>query len=266
MNRTRIAILAVALTLGLFNIAHGDVTPPHVEKFYLPIIWNSLTVPIYSFVVTDDEGVTGYMVKESLSNPSASDLGWQDSAPSSYTFSSDGLKPLYAWAKDASGNVSRVVADQVDIILSTTPPAPSPPSPQNDLSLWPGKWFKLRMKFDSTPPETAYLRITTWDPTQGLLEAEIHQLDSSSGQWISDPFPLHFMKGTAEDFLSWSEVSDGNSTSGFVARIRDKDGTLQHSTFKTVGGYSSEMPPGSTLGGVSITGRLIPASETPYLY
>ena len=219
-------------------------------------------MPIYSFVATDDVGVTGYMVKESSSRPSASDPGWQNSPPSTYTFGSDGLKTLYAWVKDASGNVSMTVDDRVSITFQGAPPAPSPPPPGNDLSMWLGQWFKLRIMFDGSSPETAYLRITTWDSTQGLLGSEIYQFDSSSNKWVSDALPLHFMNGTPEDFLCWSEV-DGDSTSGLVARIHDTNGTLKYSTFRTVGGYSSALPPGSTTGGVSITGRLIPVSEAP---
>jgi hypothetical protein len=263
MNRIRTTLLAIALTTSLFSIAHGDIVPPHISSFHLPITWRSLTVPVYSIVATDDVGVTGYMVKESPSHPSASDPGWRDSAPSTYTFTSDGLKTLYAWVKDAAGNVSTMVGDRVSITVSVAQPAPPPPSPENDLSIWLGQWFKLRMKFDGAPPETAYVKMMTWDSTQGLLEGEIYQFDSSTGKWVSDPFPLHFMRGTAADFLSWSEVSAGDSTSGFVARIRVKGRTLTDSTFKTVGGYSSEMPPGSPAGGVSITGRLIPISEAP---
>ncbi|PJA86972.1 MAG: hypothetical protein CO141_01880 [Candidatus Moranbacteria bacterium CG_4_9_14_3_um_filter_42_9] len=51
-------------------------------------------------------GVTGYILTEAASQPAAGAAGWTSSAPASYTFSSAGTKTLYAWAKDAAGNVS----------------------------------------------------------------------------------------------------------------------------------------------------------------
>jgi hypothetical protein len=45
-------------------------------------------------------------VTESGTAPVASNPGWTVSAPGSYTFASYGSKTLYAWAKDAAGNVS----------------------------------------------------------------------------------------------------------------------------------------------------------------
>ena len=44
-------------------------------------------------------------------------------APNSYTFASDGLQTLYAWAKDSLDIVSVAVSDAVNILIVTnTPP------------------------------------------------------------------------------------------------------------------------------------------------
>ena len=70
---------------------------------------------ITTFTASDNVGVTGYMVNESSTKPLASATGWSGSAPTSYAFSSAGSKTLYAWAKDAAGNVSASRSDSVTI-------------------------------------------------------------------------------------------------------------------------------------------------------
>jgi hypothetical protein len=80
-----------------------DTTPPVVA---LTIVYpqSDLTVNL-GFNATDNVGVTGYMLSESASKPLASDTGWSSSAPASYPFTVSGAKTLYAYAKDAAGNV-----------------------------------------------------------------------------------------------------------------------------------------------------------------
>ncbi len=97
----------------------ADTTPPTVTAFTIPSSSSSLTVPITSFTASDNVGVTGYMVTESSSPPSASATGWSISAPTSYTFSTAGTKTLYAWAKDAAGNVSTSRSATVTITLTS---------------------------------------------------------------------------------------------------------------------------------------------------
>lgn len=92
-----------------------DTTPPVVTSFSVPSTSNSLTVPITALTATDNVGVTGYAVSESSSVPVS---GWSASVPSSYTFSSAGTKTLYAWARDAAGNVSAPKSAQVTITLN----------------------------------------------------------------------------------------------------------------------------------------------------
>jgi hypothetical protein len=101
----------------------ADTTRPTVT-FALPATASTLTVTFTQFTATDDVGVTGYMVKTSSTNPSATSTGWSATAPTSYTFTSAGSKTLYAWAKDAAGNVSARKSSVVTITLSadTTPP------------------------------------------------------------------------------------------------------------------------------------------------
>jgi hypothetical protein len=51
-------------------------------------------------------GISKYLVNESASTPSKTDAGWSATPQTSYTFGSTGSKTLYAWVKDASGNIS----------------------------------------------------------------------------------------------------------------------------------------------------------------
>ncbi|NTV51124.1 MAG: hypothetical protein HGA20_15955, partial [Geobacteraceae bacterium] len=74
--------------------------------------------------------VTGYLITESATPPAASAAGWSAVAPTSFTFSSEGTKTAYAWAKDAAGNVSTGRTASVTITLpDLTAPIVSIPSP-----------------------------------------------------------------------------------------------------------------------------------------
>lgn len=97
-----------------------DTTAPSVSAFTIPSTSSSLTVSISSFAASDNVGVTGYLVNESSTKPAASATGWTATPPASYTFASAGAKTLYAWAKDAAGNVSASRSASVTITVATT--------------------------------------------------------------------------------------------------------------------------------------------------
>jgi hypothetical protein len=107
-----------------------DTTRPTVTGFSVPATATTLTVPISTFAATDNIGVTGCLVNESSSTPSATASGWSATPPTSYTFASAGSKTLYAWAKDAAGNVSASKTASVTVTLpDTTPPTVAITSP-----------------------------------------------------------------------------------------------------------------------------------------
>jgi hypothetical protein len=100
-----------------------------ITVFDVPAIIYSLRVPITGLEATDDVGVTGYMVKKNPLKPSAADAGWRSSPPASVTIPDAGAKTLYAWAKDAAGNISDMAAMTVVAKLSMNPaPIPVPAS------------------------------------------------------------------------------------------------------------------------------------------
>jgi hypothetical protein len=92
-----------------------DVTKPIVTAFTIPATSASLVVPVTSFTATDNKAVTGFKLTETSAAPLAGDAGWTAVAPTSYTFTTEGSKTLYAWAKDEAGNVSESVSAQVVI-------------------------------------------------------------------------------------------------------------------------------------------------------
>ena len=108
-------------TIAVVNVAPGggtsnaqvftvftpiDVTAPTVTAFAIATSSTSLTVSVPTFTATDNVGVTGYILAEASTTPSLGDTGWSATAPSNYIFSTQGDKTLYAWAKDAAGNIS----------------------------------------------------------------------------------------------------------------------------------------------------------------
>jgi hypothetical protein len=98
----------------------SDTTPPVVIAFSVPDTSTSLTVPINTLAATDNVGVTGYLVDESATKPYATAGGWTATAPVSYTFTTAGNRTIYAWAKDAAGNVSASMSVSVAVTLPDT--------------------------------------------------------------------------------------------------------------------------------------------------
>ena len=86
-------------------VAAADTTVPVVGTFTIPATSGSLTVTV-SVSASDNTAVTGYLLTESATAPAANAAGWSATAPAGYTFATAGSKVLYAWAKDAAGNVS----------------------------------------------------------------------------------------------------------------------------------------------------------------
>ena len=122
----RVSVLPLTITLS-------DAIPPTVTAFTVPSTATTLTVTITSFTATDNVGVTGYLVTESSTAPSAGAGGWSANTLRLLTPSQQpATKTLYAWAKDAVGNVSASVSASVTITLSdTTPPVVNSTAPSN---------------------------------------------------------------------------------------------------------------------------------------
>ena len=114
--------ISVAVS-GAVTVTLADTTPPTVSAFLMPASASSLTVAVTSLSASDGNAVTGYLLSESASAPAPGAAGWNSTPPVSYTFSAAGSVTLYAYAKDAAGNVSAGLAASTVITLAdTTPP------------------------------------------------------------------------------------------------------------------------------------------------
>ena len=99
------------------NIPSSDIIPPVVTAFEIPATSDSLTIPITTFTATDNVAVTKYKITESTTPPLPGDLWWNAPPPATFTVAKTGNVTLYAWAKDAAGNVSNSLSDSVNISL-----------------------------------------------------------------------------------------------------------------------------------------------------
>lgn len=112
---------SLSYAVSAASLPTTDSTPPTISSFTLPSTSTSLMIPIASFTATDNVGVTGYLVTENTGTPPLEASTWRSTPISSYTFSSAGSKTLYAWAKDAAGNISTEVKATTTISLSSNP-------------------------------------------------------------------------------------------------------------------------------------------------
>jgi len=271
----------------------ADTTKPTVSAFTIPATSTTLAVSITSFTATDNVGVTGYMATESATAPLASAAGWTAARPASYTCATAGAKTLYAWAKDAAGNVSVSRSASVTITVSTPPPNPGT-SP--DMTNWVGKWFKVVEKDtgyyarNSTlaidrSSVVAYLKIWDWDSSQKIFHVDRYEYDTARSQWFSEPMDLNYISGSQQAFLCRYQVTDNATQNmmGFTVLIRQGGvpqvgvpGVLgfpqagaRRGSLRTLGGYyiaSGEDTAGSSVnyvGGLSIRGTEVPISKVP---
>lgn len=101
----------------------SDNVAPVMTAFAIPYASDSRTVVFTTApAATDNVAVTGYLVNESASAPDPDGEGWSETAPTQYVFTTDGAKTLYAWAKDAAGNVSTSRSDTVIVDTGATAP------------------------------------------------------------------------------------------------------------------------------------------------
>ena len=108
-----------SVNVSLTVASAADTTAPVVGTFTIPATATALNVPVSAFTATDNVGVTGYMITTSATAPAASATGWTASAPASVTAVA-GSNTFYAWAKDATGNVSASRSATVVVTLPDT--------------------------------------------------------------------------------------------------------------------------------------------------
>jgi trimeric autotransporter adhesin len=100
---------------GNYLFARCDKTC--VTAFSIPSTSTSLLVSVTSFTASDNKAVTGLSAHRIINSAAGRKFRVDCSAPTSYSFATEGTKTLYAWAKDAAGNVSASMSGQVTISL-----------------------------------------------------------------------------------------------------------------------------------------------------
>ncbi|RME88047.1 MAG: hypothetical protein D6767_10855 [Candidatus Hydrogenedentota bacterium] len=85
----------------------GTSAPATLAKPQVTLTSKSITTRNQvTFTITATSDVTGYYISESAISLNGNEVGWQSSAPSSYTLSSYGSYTLYFYVKNAEGTIS----------------------------------------------------------------------------------------------------------------------------------------------------------------
>jgi len=177
-----------------------DTTPPTVTSFSIPSTSTSLTIPITSFTATDNVGVSSYLVTDTSATPSATASGWNASAPTSYAFTSAGTKTLYAWAKDAAGNISASRSASVTVTL----PSDNVPPDITSFSM-PSTSSSLTVRI------TAFTATDNVGVTSYLIKARPATPSVSSAKWrATAPKRRKFSTGGIKTLYAWAKDAAGN--------------------------------------------------------
>jgi hypothetical protein len=119
--------LLLGVVFVLVSVARADT--PSIVSFILPETSESLTVPIIAFTASNVSGIAGFYLSEGSFPPAFDDPAWMPEAPGAFVFVSGGSKIIYAWVKDAAGDISAISSDSVVVnFVSSDNVAPAAPS------------------------------------------------------------------------------------------------------------------------------------------
>jgi hypothetical protein len=179
----------------------ADTIAPTVSAFTLPGTATSLTVSITTLTATDNVGVTGYLVNEGATKPLATAAGWSASVPTGYSFTTTGPKTLYAWAKDAAGNVSNSLSQTVTITAGEV-----------DVESPEVMEFTLPLTSTSlTVPILAFRAIDNVAPTAYLITTTPAAPSANAAGWSATPPTSYtFTSGGAKTLYGWARDAAGN--------------------------------------------------------
>ena len=89
-----------------------DKELPIISSFIMPGSSTTLNVAISSLVASDNVGITGFCLTEAATSATCT---WSSTPPDSYHFGGIGSHTLYAFVRDAAGNISLSVSVTVNI-------------------------------------------------------------------------------------------------------------------------------------------------------
>jgi parallel beta-helix repeat protein len=99
-------------------LPYSDAVAPTMTAFSIPATVTGLDFNINTFTTSAD--ATGYIITESETVPALTASGWSTTIPATYTLSSSGVKPVFAWCRDAAGNVSTSFTDTITASYNTS--------------------------------------------------------------------------------------------------------------------------------------------------
>ncbi len=139
--------------------------------------------PAITFDLSGDGNVTGWYISESSDAPDPGGAGWTGTAPSDYTFSAEqGVRTLYAWAKNAGGILSVRRSIQIEIYVA-------PPTTAIAADSVITGHEKIILTFSETMKNTSESFGGTIGTAVGSWETSVHTDDrlvvSASGLWSS---------------------------------------------------------------------------------
>ncbi|MCX6720290.1 MAG: hypothetical protein NTW11_00535, partial [Candidatus Staskawiczbacteria bacterium] len=216
-----------------------DANVPVITAFTMPATANFFTVSISSFTGTDTggSGVAYYLVNETGTTPLVGDAGWETPAPTSHTFSGEGLNTLYAWIKDTAGNISSRSSASVTITLNTAPSA---------TITTPGTWNKgdVTINYNIIDAESNTINISQVDHDRGI-EYSVNSTNGVNGTWVDATektgSPSEGLTGLtssptgADHVFVWASATDLGTTedSTVYIRVRPNDGTVNADAWAT---------------------------------
>jgi hypothetical protein len=231
-----------------------DNAAPEITSFSIPSTSTSMTVPITSLTATDDVYVSGFILTESPAAPDPNAEGWSATAPASYTFSpvnvstsgyqaeANMTKVLYAWAKDAAGNVSAGASASTVIEL--------PPVDLSEMAAWEGKWFRVVISGLDQSATVGYLKIQSWNFNPPILQSELfmREIGEKGGKgkkkeeggvdtWNSSVLNLLYTSGDPLRFFFSFDYLNLFGFSGGIDGKLDRNGMLARATVTMAGVY-----------------------------
>ncbi len=229
-----------------------DTSKPNISTFTVPSYSPSLTISGITLAAADNTGVTGYLITESDTPPAATAVNLP-SAPTSFTVSGTGVRNLYAWARDAAGNVSALYSGRSCIIDTVRPTVDSFTVPATSGSL-----------------TISGIALTASDAI-GVIGYLITESSTppAAGAISLTPAPTSYTAATAgvKTLYAWARDAAGNVSLAYTGRLCTIDITKPSITTFSVPAYS----PSLTVSGISlaasdnigVTGYLITESSTP---
>ena len=207
----------------------GDTIAPVVSTFTIPATSSTLSVPITSLIATDNTAVTEYLVTELSTAPLAVDSGWSVNAPTSYTFNSSGSKTLYAWARDAAGNVSTAKSASVTITLLVEAP--------ETFTLWPST--AVPAVIDSGPDSAVQLGVKFQSDTSGYITGiRFYKAAANTGTHVGS---LWSSSGTRLAVVTFTnETASGWQQANFSSPVAISANTVYIASYHTTVGHYSD--------------------------